>query len=750
MLTLSIEKHIMFSTQNSFQGNMNQIFGFLKTIGSSLVVALFFVGCAENKRNFIQEKRTPPPAPVAKKELKGQLLDSFVWGVTYTTTSNKKGITDKNGFFEYLEGDEIEFTIGELRLGKVKAQSLITPLELAHQTNIDALSVVNRLRLLQSLDEDQNPVNGIKITEDARNKASALVFDQNEEVFTSHATTIVQKIYSARTLVGAAQAIEHFQNSLANNYSPNVNRFSIGTLKSPNPVIGMSYRLDSGFQAKTDGQGQFLYNQGVVSFSVGNIYLGEVTPKKDLTLLDLAQTTNLIAYPVINRQLLLTVLDNDSVVSNGIDVSQVNLNVSIDDYNIAPQTFINRSSFQEILTEQKKVLPPISQVITDLKTSFDQNQEEYKYDPLATIQSVLTFAQTGLVSSNHQMLANTINGSLYVLSESYDGRAFLKTCPPSFPCNERQIASTGSGFQIAMAQLDKLYFAMANTTNDLILVDCGFEASDSCSAPRKISDSSTAASIDIHLVNTHTAYVLATSTSGTGLVLNSCPTASNATPCKTTEIASSGKNPQSLLFNKTLFVTSEIDATNPTEKGKLFLSSCNLRNDPISCDGRILPNQKIEAGLQPTIALKNKIQGNKDYLFVAAIDKETGYQPMLTRCERLDTQIKFTSCRRFRLLDSSKVFPKMFFPQLLVKKNHELLILMQVKADQVTNLLLRCLFDENDEPTKCREFYVSQGVTDQTYRPRLTLQEESGFMYWLGRVKNLEYQSRLFKMNLEF
>jgi len=53
----------------------------------------------------------------------GVLSDSYVKGVSYTTSSNGSGTTGANGEFNYKSGDTVTFKIGEVTLGTVDTVS---------------------------------------------------------------------------------------------------------------------------------------------------------------------------------------------------------------------------------------------------------------------------------------------------------------------------------------------------------------------------------------------------------------------------------------------------------------------------------------------------------------------------------------------------------------------------------------------------------------------------------------------------
>ena len=84
----------------------------------------------------------------------GTFVDAPVDGLNYESGS-VSGVTDSDGEFEYEVGNTIRFFIGDVALGEaVKGKSLITPLDLVNNGEIDTPAVINIARLLQSLDSD--------------------------------------------------------------------------------------------------------------------------------------------------------------------------------------------------------------------------------------------------------------------------------------------------------------------------------------------------------------------------------------------------------------------------------------------------------------------------------------------------------------------------------------------------------------------------------------------------------------------
>lgn len=136
----------------------------------------------------------------------GQLIDSAVAGVAYQTPSYS-GTTDANGEYHFIEGETVTFTIGSISFGPLPAKAVLTPLDLAGSTDITNRKVINIARLLQTLDDDQNPANGISIPASAN--PVALNFDQDVADFESDVSTLL-----SLTLVDEATAMAHLQAEL--------------------------------------------------------------------------------------------------------------------------------------------------------------------------------------------------------------------------------------------------------------------------------------------------------------------------------------------------------------------------------------------------------------------------------------------------------------------------------------------------------------------------------------------------------
>ena len=161
----------------------------------------------------------------------GNFVDSPVGGIQYKT-STYVGVTDSAGTFQYNTNEIIEFAIGSLTLGAAIADSTVTPLELGtlngslqdgeldYQNNHQDRAT-NTLRLLQTLDSDSYPDNGISISENTRISINSLVnstinFNLAGDEFEAQQALLDLLSLATNTgeLVSAEQAIEHFKTTL--------------------------------------------------------------------------------------------------------------------------------------------------------------------------------------------------------------------------------------------------------------------------------------------------------------------------------------------------------------------------------------------------------------------------------------------------------------------------------------------------------------------------------------------------------
>ena len=96
---------------------------------------------------------------------RGHFIDSPVGGLSFETPTHA-GKTDESGGFDYFPGERVDLAIGSVHLGTPLAGHKVSPLDIYENADTDDPRVINMARLLQSLDADADPSEGIGITED--------------------------------------------------------------------------------------------------------------------------------------------------------------------------------------------------------------------------------------------------------------------------------------------------------------------------------------------------------------------------------------------------------------------------------------------------------------------------------------------------------------------------------------------------------------------------------------------------------
>lgn len=147
----------------------------------------------------------------------GLFIDSAVEGLNFDT-GTQSGQTDNEGRFRYRTGEMIVFSIGELILPPTTANNVLTPIDLGISSDNPEATTTNIARLLQSLDVDGDPDNGITIPETAATIATPINFDVPIEVFASDIDVINLVANSGSVngvLISAEVAREHLLSSIA-------------------------------------------------------------------------------------------------------------------------------------------------------------------------------------------------------------------------------------------------------------------------------------------------------------------------------------------------------------------------------------------------------------------------------------------------------------------------------------------------------------------------------------------------------
>ena len=186
--------------------------------------------------------------PVVKQ---GVFLDSPVGNLDYMTKSSagiitREGLqTNIQGEYFYTEGEIVIFSIGPLEFPPVAAAGVVTPLDMAGTRDPNDAKAKNIIRLLQTLDKDGNPSNGIEVTPEAKvvanfvtnDNANVDIFGLSENEFAASVQTLIVNAaqdQSVTELVSTQQAISHFQDTLL------VNNITFDSGDTAPPIISLT------------------------------------------------------------------------------------------------------------------------------------------------------------------------------------------------------------------------------------------------------------------------------------------------------------------------------------------------------------------------------------------------------------------------------------------------------------------------------------------------------------------------------
>ncbi|MBU4316083.1 MAG: hypothetical protein KKF30_02275 [Proteobacteria bacterium] len=127
----------------------------------AILMAFFLVGCGSTYKE--------------EPLLSGIFVDDVVEGLEFRA-GDRVGYTDSEGKFYYRKTETVGFYVGGVKIGETsEAKPMTTPIDLVDEPNSFVLhpTVTNICRFLQTLDDDGNPDNGIRITKQTRDAIQA-------------------------------------------------------------------------------------------------------------------------------------------------------------------------------------------------------------------------------------------------------------------------------------------------------------------------------------------------------------------------------------------------------------------------------------------------------------------------------------------------------------------------------------------------------------------------------------------------
>ena len=150
---------------------------------------------------------SPPTAPATGATVDGVFRDALVQGLDYSDGAALAGTTGADGGFRYAQGNAVTFRIGGLTLGSLAGQPYMSPLHIVGSSSNLAQRVNNRARLLQMLDLDGNPENGIVISEAVRAVAANWTTPDFSVSYPDFATSVQPIIADANAADGVTHTL---------------------------------------------------------------------------------------------------------------------------------------------------------------------------------------------------------------------------------------------------------------------------------------------------------------------------------------------------------------------------------------------------------------------------------------------------------------------------------------------------------------------------------------------------------------
>jgi len=148
------------------------------------------------------------PTEVSAQTMTGSFIDSAVEGLSYRCSSGNSGVTNRAGEYTCNTKDSVSFSINGFELGSAPIQEIMSPKTL----HDDATVVTNIAQLLQTLDSDANPENGITL--DATSQEVQALSSHTDVALTQVDFDSVMASYIGKTLVDEAQANAHLDATL--------------------------------------------------------------------------------------------------------------------------------------------------------------------------------------------------------------------------------------------------------------------------------------------------------------------------------------------------------------------------------------------------------------------------------------------------------------------------------------------------------------------------------------------------------
>lgn len=325
------------------------------------------------------------PAPQQDPETQtGFFIDSAVSGISYYVNGVYAGKTGVDGSFNYFEGDVVSFKVQNIQIGQINTNNIPSDLKVFPQDLVgvsrDEVSdetVVKIIQVLQTLDSNGNPYDGIQITTDTETKLENTTVNI-EDVTVEDIIIDTQE----HTIVNKEEAIEHLTNTVSKTEQTNtyvtIKYSSDKILKNETSTVTFTfmksnYDFDLG-QVSMEGGSLANLSTGFVNEVNGTTtYTAEFTPDdntENLTTKEISFISDLIKPTYFDY-----IIDTNVPVIENIDfVSETNYKVG-DEFKIKFETTEPNLKLSDTF-----VSTILGQTITNVVNTEVKNGENYIYE----------------------------------------------------------------------------------------------------------------------------------------------------------------------------------------------------------------------------------------------------------------------------------------------------------------------------------------------------------------------------------
>jgi uncharacterized protein (TIGR02145 family) len=215
------------------------------------VLVVLFTACGSGGGGSSNDTGDQTPTTIT-----GKFIDSAVAGLDYRCSSGDTGVTNTLGEYTCNEGDTVTFSIAGITLGSVTAQETITPKTLFPNNEEAAL---NLAQLLQTLDTDKDPNNGITLDSSLTSQLSSQTLDFNANDFDSNLETLL-----GISIVSESDAGQHLNATLVGLSQDPVNFDPVFTADT---TPGNSDFTDNSGVGRATSASNFTYSNSGITFN---------------------------------------------------------------------------------------------------------------------------------------------------------------------------------------------------------------------------------------------------------------------------------------------------------------------------------------------------------------------------------------------------------------------------------------------------------------------------------------------------